>query len=491
MTFLGVSGPIQFNINTTDRISGSYYFAQNTQSSSNRLNFAPVLQYSEQDDWQEYSEANVIIWPGSSLIPPTGRAKLDGVKLRIGVIQSIPFTMISIVRNELGQNTTKLIGYVLDLIDLLQKKMKFIPIIELVPFNQTYASLGQLVEDGFYDIIVGDVTVTATRREKTGFSNSIFDNTLHIIMRKSPDIEIDLFAFMKPLSFKLWLLILGATIFASILIVLFEREENLVLQNRSIIILCIMSVWYTFGNLVGSDTDSFKAKTSAGRLLTAGLNVLCLALIASYTANLASDRTISKSRDIISGIDDIKSGKISFNRIGVRVGTASEEYYLREISEGNRNYYPLKSRQETYDSLLNNIIDVSFLDGGAAEYITNNIYCNLTLVGEGFEKGAFAVITPKQWLYGQDSDVNILSLRESGDLDTLKIKWFQIKKCSDSSETSSAIGIESLSGLFILFGVIYFLSLLLFAWKKQQHLCRNAELSHNDRIFLSHLEQSV
>ncbi|CAF4633309.1 unnamed protein product [Rotaria sp. Silwood1] len=388
MTFLGVSGPIQFNRNVTDRIDGSFYYAQNSRNFSNRLSFVPVLKYSNRDGWQEYSKANVIIWSGSSLVPPTGGAKLDGVKLRIGVVHAVPFTMINTVIDEFGQNTTKLIGYIPDLIDLLQKKMKFIPNIELIPLNRTYASLGQLVED--------------------------------------------------------------------------QRKNNRILKKKRMIGLCAMSVWYTFGNLVGYGAGRLHPKTPAGRLLTAGLYILCLVLVASYTANLASDLTISKSKNIISGIDDIKSGKISSNRIGIRVGTAMEEYYLREISNGNRNYHPLKSQQDIYDSLLNNIIDVSIHDAGAAEYVINNIYCNLTLVGEGFDKSVFGIITPKQWLYGQDLDVNILSLRETGSLDNLRRKWFQIKKCSDSSSISTAIDIEALIELFILFGVFCILSLFLF-----------------------------
>ncbi|CAF4196559.1 unnamed protein product [Rotaria sp. Silwood2] len=467
MTFLGVSGPIQFNTNVTDRIDGSYYLARNSQFSSNRLNFVPILKYSSHDGWQEYSKEHVIIWPKNSLIPPTSSAKLAGVNLRIGVIQSVPFTMVTTVANEFEQNPTNFIGYVPDLIDLLQNKMGFIPHVELLPLNRTYASLGQLVEDRIYDIIIGDVTVTATRRGKVEFSNSIFDNSLRIIMRKTPDVDIDLFAFLKPFSCNLWLLIFATTIFASILICLIEREENPILQSRSIINLCTISVWYTFGNLVGYGAD-FHVRTAAGRLLTAGLYILCLVLVASYTANLASNLTISKSKDIISGIDDIKSGKIPFNRIGIRVGTASEEYYLREISGGRQNYYPLKSRQEIYDSLLNNVIDVSFHDTGVAEYVTNNIYCNLTLVGEGFDKSVFGIITPKQWLYEQELDVNILSLRESGNLDTLRRKWFQVQKCFDSPATSIGIGIESLSGLFIMFGGMCVLSLLLFVWKKRK-----------------------
>ncbi|CAF5142561.1 unnamed protein product, partial [Rotaria sp. Silwood1] len=57
--------------------------------------------------------------------------------------------------------------------------------------------------------------------------------------------------------------------------------------------------------------------------------------------------------------------------------------------------------------------------------MTNNIYCNATLLGEDFHKGVFGIITPKQWLYGQDLDVHILSLKESGDLDNLRRTWFQ------------------------------------------------------------------
>ena len=161
---------------------------------------------------------------------------------------------------------------------------------------------------------------------------------------------------------------------------------------------CFLCVGSAFGFLIGY-TTTIPVRTHAGHSIKVGLHILGVVLLASYTANLASELTTSKSRNVISGIDDLKNGKVPFNRIGIRVGSASEAFYLREISGGSRNYYKLKSRQETYDSLLNNIIDVSFLDNGLAEYVTNNVYCNLTVIGESFDKGGFGIITPKQWLY--------------------------------------------------------------------------------------------
>ncbi|CAF1228448.1 unnamed protein product [Rotaria sordida] len=444
--FLGVSGPIQFSMNVTDRITGLYYSAKNAQPSSNGLSFVSVLEYSHPGDWRIPTKENVIIWPGNSLTQPIGGTLLKGVNLRIGVIESVPFTIVEKIKDASGQSTIQYSGYVHDLIKLLQNKMEFIPIIELASPNQTYNGLIQAVRNGDYDIVIGDVTVTATRRKLVDFSNTIFDNSLRIIIRKTTDVNIDLFSFLKPFSWNLWLLLLCTLIYAGILIYIIERQDNETLQNQSILSQIAMYVWYSFGNIVGYGVE-FHTNTGAGRLLTAGLYILSLILVASYTANLASDLTIAKSKSIISGIDDIKNGKIPFNRIGILVDSAPEEYYLREISNGARNYYPLHSLNEAYFSLLTNMIDAAFWDSGAVEYVTNNIFCNLTLIGNDFDKSVFGIVTPQKWLYAQDLDVNILSLREAGDIEKLRQKWFQAKTCSDSSEISTAIKIEAMSAL--------------------------------------------
>ncbi|CAF2936893.1 unnamed protein product [Rotaria sp. Silwood2] len=486
--FLGVTGPIQFSANATHRINGTYYLAQNVQTSSNGVDYVPVLEWTDSDDWRPSSQPKAIVWPGNSLLPPSGHAKLTGVNLRIGVIESIPFTTVANVTDKYGQSTTKLVGYVSDLVQLLQNKMAFVPTIILVPSNQTYSGLIDAVENGVYDMVIGDVTMTAARREKVAFSNSIFDTSTRIIMRTKVPNTVDLFAFLGPFSFSLWMILLIITIFAAVIICLLERPDNPALQNRSFMSSVIMSWWYSVGTIMGYGAD-FQVTTAAGRLLTVGLYFLSLVLVATYTANLASDLTISKSKNIITGIDDIKSGKIPFNRIGVRVGTVGEEYYLREISGGNRNFYPLSSRKDMYESLLNGIIDASLMDSGTGEYVTNNVYCNLTLVGAEFDKSAFGIVVSKQWLYGQDLDVNILSLRESGALDDLKRRWFQLCSCPDTSDTSTSLVIEAMGGLFLTFGVISILSMFLFIWKKRFRINLHKLFQHENIIrFYGHVQ---
>ena len=104
--------------------------------------------------------------------------------------------------------------------------------------------------------------------------------------------------------------------YAGVLICLVERHNNEALRNRPIFSQFAMSVWYSFGNLVGYGVD-FDVITAAGRLLTSGLYMLSLILLATYTASLASDLTIAKSKTIVSGINDLKNGKIPLNRIGI------------------------------------------------------------------------------------------------------------------------------------------------------------------------------
>ncbi|CAF1011721.1 unnamed protein product [Rotaria sordida] len=464
--FLGVSGPIKFTVDGTDRINGSYYYVQNVQRCSNELNFVPVLEYSDSNNWKMFQDTNVIIWPGNSLVCPSGRATLKGRSLRIGVIESIPFTMVINIVDKFGQNKKELIGYIPELIELLQDRIGFISNITLASSNQTYSGLIQSVANGDYDIVVGDVTETSIRRELVSFSNAIFDNSLHIVMRKTPDINIDLLSFLKSFSFNLWLLVLCAIIYAGLLICLLERNDNEILKNRSKLSQLIMSIWYSFGNLVGYGVD-FHVNTAAGRLVTASLYILSLILVATFTANLASNLTILKSKNFISGIDDIKKGKIPFNRIGLRAGTASEDYYLREISGDTRSYYAFETVQELFNNLLNGIVDAIIIDTSIAEYITNNIYCNLTIVGEEFDKGVYGIVSKKYWFYNEDLDVNILSLRESGELEDLRRKWFQRQGCPNLYETSTEMGINSMSGLFLIFAIITILSLLLFIWTKR------------------------
>ncbi|CAF4372499.1 unnamed protein product [Rotaria sp. Silwood2] len=465
--FLGVSGPVQFGENQTDRIKGSYYSIKNVQPSVYGLNYVFVLEYSDPGNLKVPLDENIIIWPGNTLTPPTGRASLKGITLRVGIIQSVPFTIVQKTTDSNGQTTLEYIGFIPDLLERLKTDIGINPILQLAPSNQTYDQLVETVNKGINDIVIGDITVNSKRRKLVGFSNAISETSTRLITRNTPYVNVDLFGCSKPFTVKLWILIFATCIASGILMCIVERKDNESLTDRSVSSQLALSMWYAFANMVGYGAD-FAASNAAGRLLTSGLYILSLIIVASYTANLASDLTLAKSQFVISGIGDLKSGKVPPSRIGVRVGTVAEAYYLSHISRGNKNFYPLTTRQNLYDNLLAGNIDVSFTDEAVGIYVTNNVYCNLTLVGDNFDTGIFAIVTPKNWLYAQDLDVTLLLLKETGYIDDLRQKWFEVRNCPDADTTrSTAMSIEAVGGLFIIYAVIYILSIVLFLWIKR------------------------
>ena len=226
-----------------------------------------------------------IVWPGKVSAVPSDRATLSGVTLRIGLVESRPFTRIDYIIDKEGRNLTKFVGYIPDLIDLLKDRMNFIPQLFLAPTNQTYTGLVKSVARGDFDIVMGDVTMTSRRRDIAAFSASIFDNALRLIIRKPVAEQVDFFSYLRPFSPSLWVAIFITTIYASFLICLLERHDNEALRDRSILSMAAMAIWYSIGNIMGYGAD-FHVTTASGRLLTVALYILSLVLVASYTANL-------------------------------------------------------------------------------------------------------------------------------------------------------------------------------------------------------------
>ena len=463
--FLGVSGPVEYRNHRTDRTDGIHYVTHNARTSPKGLDFVPTLAYSEPGSWQSIQASHEVLWPGKSSKVPSDRAAISSVKLRIGVYGSAPFTMRKYQVDEHGQNQSRLVGYIPDLIELLRKKMNFVPQL-VTSSNHSYASLIQAVARKDLDMFIGDTTVTSTRRNLVAFSVAIFDNALQLLVRKPTIDQVDLFSFLKPFSFRLWMIIVTTMTFTSLLIFIVERHDNGALRDRSILSIGAMSFWYSFGNIMGYGAD-FHAATISGRIITIALYILSLVLVASYTANLASNLTISKTKYIINSIDDIREGKLPLNRIGVRVGTRAEEFALREISDGSQNFYTFESGRVAINRLLRGDIDTIITDSGTGQYIANYIYCNLSVVGTHFDTGAFGIVFPKDWLYIGDFDVNILALRESGELDKLRRRWFETSTCDETVRAPNAMGVDSMFGLLLTVGIIVFVAILTLAWTKR------------------------
>jgi hypothetical protein len=60
---------------------------------------------------------------------------------------------------------------------------------------------------------------------------------------------------------------------------------------------------------------------------------------------------------------------------------------------------------------------------GLSHQGNNNIDCNLTRIGADSDKSTFGIFIPKQWIYAQNPDANILVLRKTDALDDLRLVY--------------------------------------------------------------------
>ncbi|CAF4670896.1 unnamed protein product, partial [Rotaria socialis] len=169
ITFIGLTGRVQFHSNTTDRIddTGVYYVIDNIQPSrmsTNKFQIVEVLQLNGSLQYNTYNSTtawvttgNIIRWPGQRNEIPTDYALLRGKTLNITVYISPPFFMQSAFPNIQGNY--------------------------LVASNETsYDELIECVENRKCEIVMADLAETATRLAKVDFSTSIYDNALRLVV---------------------------------------------------------------------------------------------------------------------------------------------------------------------------------------------------------------------------------------------------------------------------------------------------------------------
>ncbi|CAF3585805.1 unnamed protein product [Rotaria sp. Silwood1] len=160
-------------------------------------------------------------------------------------------------------------------------------------------------------------------------------------------------------------------------------------------------------------------------MISVALLALSCILMAIYTADLASFLTVRRTNPPISGIDDIKNGRLPFHRVGIVKNTSIIDYYIQNVSDV---YYRLENPQDIYLALIENRIDAALFEGAALQYVIDRNYCGrLSLVGVGFAKSWFGIAMKKDWEYKADFDMNILSVREEG---LIEKKWFLKRSCN-------------------------------------------------------------
>ncbi|CAF2942834.1 unnamed protein product [Rotaria sp. Silwood2] len=505
--FFGVSGIIQFSSNNLrEHVHGAMYALYNVQDINQKPdkvkrvpNYKQIMTWHETNrNWANCTDQNNIniIWPSNeSEKVPTDYPQLRGVHLRILVIEAPPFVIVHNISAQgqswnninLGEQVgfridplkTKkpnifIYGIVADLIRELQQKMHFSYTIDVADLSTNYHSLVASVasDNRQYDIALSDIRITSGRLLTVDFSTPFHENTFRIITRQNPfSSSVSLFLYFNPFTWDVWAAIFSIMIYSGIIVYLFEHQniKNENSRSESELKSIVIGICRTLTSILIMSGD-VRLTTASSRLTVLGLYGLGVILVATYTANLSSSLTLSRAQPSISGIDDIKNGRVPFSRIGIVTNSAASDYYIQNISS---TYYPLSSAEEMYLKLQDHTIDASIWDSSVIEYAVNNYFCDkLIVTGVGFVKSSFGIVLPKNWLYKRDLDVHILALRESERLESLENLWLKHRACSSLSSSSNHVdgsksetfSLDVLGGLFLTFLIITTIAFGLHIW---------------------------
>ena len=392
-----------------------------------------------------------------------------GTKLRMAIIEAAPFIILKnpnaayngMTSDYTEIDVTEFDGFYKDVLVYLQNRMGFIPVIMLAKPDITYDRLVTDVANGLFDTLMTTITATSERAKIVDLSLLLMPSSIRVVIRKPTGATFDLIFFLKPFSPKLWFVVFGSILYAVLVLWFLQRPIESADTNAGDrqpppavndygIMHRIRDVFYA---ILGRQ-PSLNKLSSAEQTFRYSLYILHMVLYALYGASLVSYVIKESSETMVSGIDDIKNGKVKPNRIGLVGNSSIERYYLTSISQGKKDYYPVKTSDEIFEALRNRDIDVGLWGNQSIIYHTQNVYCDLMTVGIEFGLKSYNLPMHKDWIYKDELNAAVLSLVESEELARLETKWFRPHRCDRAGaydNVSHPFTLQQTGGLFIMF----------------------------------------
>ncbi|CAD5221957.1 unnamed protein product [Bursaphelenchus xylophilus] len=405
--------------------------------------------------------------------------------------------------------TFGLTGYCIDLLAKIQEHLNFsYEIYEvsdrkfgvLESTGNWNGLIGDLIS-GQADMAIGPISVIAERETQIDFTVPFYDLVGTTILMKRDEVEYSLFKFLMVLEWPVWLCILGAYLFTSILLWIFDKfspysytnnREKYKDDSEKREFNLKECLWFCMTSLTPQGGGE-APKNISGRLVAATWWLFGFIIIASYTANLAAFLTVARLEQSIQSLDDLaKQYKVEYAPLKgggtetyfKRMAEIEEQFYdiwkkmsLNEsMSEMDRAKlavwdYPVSDKytnmwrfmvesrlpetaEEAIQRVLTSESGFAFI-GDAMEIkyatLTN---CKLQQVGQEFSRKPYAVAVQEGSSLGPEINKIILKLLNERQLEALKEQWWhknaKKQECSNVEDESTGISIQNIGGVFIL-----------------------------------------
>ncbi|XP_065316839.1 glutamate receptor 2-like isoform X2 [Gordionus sp. m RMFG-2023] len=396
---------------------------------------------------------------------------------RTRIITSIfedPYFMTKVPRKgEILRGNDKYEGFCLELADMIAKMVGFDYIIRPVKDgkygaidenNQWNGVVGELIRQEA-DLAVAPLTITSARERVIDFSKPFMDLGISIMVKKPTQHVTGIFSFLNPLSNSIWTCIILGYVSVSVVMYLVSRfnpdewklQDN-VFTNDFTLSNCF---WFVLGAFMQQGCD-INPRSLSGRSTASVWWFFTLIMISSYTANLAAFLTVERMNSPINNVDDLsKQTEIKYGTLDA--GSTKAFFHTSKVSVYEKMWQFMSTQkpsvfvkitQEGIDKVRKSKGKYAYLlESTTNDYTNNRKPCDTIKVGDNLDSKGYGVATPLDSDLREAITFAVLKLREDGDLQKLKNKWWYDKgECGPNTGTSdiakNELTLSNVAGIF-------------------------------------------
>ncbi|KAL8130666.1 hypothetical protein V2J09_019821 [Rumex salicifolius] len=394
-----------------------------------------------------------IIWPGGSITKPRGWAIPTKEKpLKIGVPIKTGFTEFV----QANENNSSPTGFCIEVFEAVRKNLNYDLPVRYIPSPGSYDDLIRGVHSKEYDAVVGDVTIIANRSAFVDFALPYMESDVLMVVPAVKDSKEGsrIWAFLHPLSWKLWVTSLCFFLLIAVVVWVVEYEINQEFREESWWGQIGLCLYYSFSTMVFSNKEV--PKSNMVRLVMVFWIFTLLLITQSYTASLASLLTVEKLEPAYKDVNElVRTGK----KVGYQNGTFVTQY-LGRMGFKNSNMIPYET-QEILHQLLSKGSEEGGIDAAFDEapyvklFLSGHCSKYMTVVPPVSRTDGFAFVFPIGSPLVSDISRAVLNITEGDIMADLSKKWLNSSDdCPSDSATKSgsALDLDSFEALFAITG---------------------------------------